>query len=60
MGLQEYGSAVYNATTRSYKQLLDECGVHDCKNSFCGGEWGQPVPASWGHTPMGCSTGYWF
>ncbi|KAI3437758.1 hypothetical protein D9Q98_000206 [Chlorella vulgaris] len=38
MGLQEYGSAVYNATTRSYKQLLDECGVHDCKNSFCGAQ----------------------
>ena len=36
-GLQEYGSAVYDPATRTYEQLLDECGIHDCKNSFCGG-----------------------
>ncbi|EFN56008.1 hypothetical protein CHLNCDRAFT_145404 [Chlorella variabilis] len=37
-GLQEYGSAVYDPATRTYEQLLDECGIHDCKNSFCGAQ----------------------
>lgn len=38
MGLQEYGSAVYYPTNKTHEQLLDECGIHDCKNAFCGGE----------------------
>jgi hypothetical protein len=39
-GLQEYGSTVYDPATRQSRQLLDECGIHDCKDSFCGGEHG--------------------
>ena len=30
-GLQEYGTAVFNPSTKTYEQLLDECGVVDCK-----------------------------
>lgn len=37
-GLQEFGSAVYDPVNRTATQLLDRCGIHDCKNAFCGGE----------------------
>lgn len=30
-GLQEYGTAVLDPATKTYEQLLDECGIHDCK-----------------------------
>lgn len=37
-GLQEYGTAVYDYKTKTYEQLLDNCGISDCKQAFCGGE----------------------
>ncbi|KAL4425029.1 hypothetical protein ABPG77_001807 [Micractinium sp. CCAP 211/92] len=36
-GLQEYGSVVYDPVNRTATQLLDRCGIHDCKNAFCAG-----------------------
>lgn len=35
-GLQEYGTAVVNPATKTYEQLLDDCGIHDCKVTWWG------------------------
>ncbi|PSC76751.1 kelch domain-containing [Micractinium conductrix] len=40
-GLQQYSSAVLTPDTATggltYRQLLDGCGIHGCKNAFCAG-----------------------